>query len=324
MAVSIAVVIWLFGAVSNLTDSLLLLVPKEWIRNGEGPLHLYSRVFALLVAILLIGLVGRLGRYYFGKKLIQGVDVVLMRVPLLNRIYTGLKQIHEAFTSSKAASFKQVVLVEFPRPGLYSIGFITGAQNAEAQSEDAKAVAGGFRAHSAPDQRFHCPRARSRRGQARDVCSRRHQIHHEPGFGLPGLPFSRTGLNRRGGGHSKGLVSAEMARRIGTLSRLPCLQVLSFIQNFHRTFMSLSKQIGQPILKQSANSVASVSALLLGRLGKAWSNWWHCAFSKVSHREDDRSGSGNLSRAGHRTGSGQRGPHFGIGRKMSGSANPGV
>jgi uncharacterized membrane protein len=88
--------------------------------------------------MLLIVLVGRLGRYYFGKKLIQGVDVVLMRVPLLNKLYTALKQIHEAFTSSKAASFKQVVLVEFPRPGLYSIGFITGAENVEVQSKTQK------------------------------------------------------------------------------------------------------------------------------------------------------------------------------------------
>jgi uncharacterized membrane protein len=144
VAVFIAVVIWLFGTVSHFTDALLLLVPKEWTRNGEGPLHLYWSIFALLVAILLIGLVGRLGRYYFGKKLIQGVDVVLTRVPLLNTIYTALKQIHGAFTSSKAASFKQVVLVEFPRSGPYSIGFITGAQNAEVQAKTQKRLLGVF------------------------------------------------------------------------------------------------------------------------------------------------------------------------------------
>jgi uncharacterized membrane protein len=144
MAVSIAVVIWLFGAVSNLTDTLLLLVPREWIRSGEGPLHLYSRILALLAALLLIGVAGRLGRYYFGKKLFQGMDGMLMRVPLLNRIYTGLKQIHEAFTSSKASSFKQVVLVEFPRPGLHSIGFITGAQNAEAREKTQKRLLSVF------------------------------------------------------------------------------------------------------------------------------------------------------------------------------------
>jgi uncharacterized membrane protein len=134
-AVSIAVAIWLFGTVSHFTDALLLLAPSEWIRSEGGHLHLYSRVFALLVAMLMIVVVGRLGRYYFGKKLIQALDLVLMRVPLLNRMYTALKQIHEAFTSSKATSFKQVVLVEFPRPGLYSIGFITGLQNAEVHAK---------------------------------------------------------------------------------------------------------------------------------------------------------------------------------------------
>lgn len=144
VAVSVAVVIWLFGTVSNITDSLLVFVPRDWIRNGEGSLHLYSRVLALLVALLLIGLVGRLGRYYLGKKLIQGVDVILMRLPLINRLYTGLKQIHEAFTSSKASSFKQVVLVEFPRPGLYSLGFITSARNAEAQTKTQKHLVGVF------------------------------------------------------------------------------------------------------------------------------------------------------------------------------------
>jgi uncharacterized membrane protein len=144
MAISIAVVIWLFGMVSHFTDSLLLLAPKEWIRNGEGPLHLYSRIFALLVGMALIVLVGRLGRYYFGKKLILGADAVLMRVPLLNKMYLALKQTHEALTSTKATSFKQVVLVEFPRPGLYSIGFITGAQNAEVQAKTQKRLLGVF------------------------------------------------------------------------------------------------------------------------------------------------------------------------------------
>jgi uncharacterized membrane protein len=144
VAVSIGVAIWLFGAVSHFTDALLLLVPKEWTQDGEGSRPLYWSILALVLAGLLVGLVGRLGRYWFGKKLIQGGDAVMMRVPLLNRIYTALKQIHEAFTSSKAACFKQVVLVEFPRPGLYSLGFTTGAQNPEVQAKTRKRLLSVF------------------------------------------------------------------------------------------------------------------------------------------------------------------------------------
>jgi len=119
-------------------------VPESWIRNGGGLLRVVWSAIALLSAMLLIGMVGRLARYYFGRKLIQGVDGVLMRVPLLNRVYTALKQIHEAFTSGKTASFKQVVVVEFPRPGLYSIGFVTGADNAEVQVKTRKRLLGVF------------------------------------------------------------------------------------------------------------------------------------------------------------------------------------
>lgn len=135
-AVSIGVVIWLFGTVAHFTDTLLLFVPKAWThaRNGAGPMHLHWSVMALVLAVLLVGLTGGLARYYLGKKLIQLVDAVLMRVPLLNRIYSALKQINEAFTSNKAATFKQVVLVEFPRPGLYSFGFITSLQNGEVRA----------------------------------------------------------------------------------------------------------------------------------------------------------------------------------------------
>jgi uncharacterized membrane protein len=136
-AVSIGVIIWLFGTVARFTDTLLLLVPQAWTHsgNGEGPVPLYWSVLALVLAILLVVLVGRIARYYFGRKLIHVVDVVLMRVPLLNKIYSALKQINEAFTCNRAASFKQVVLVEFPRPGLYSIGFVTGTQNGEVRAK---------------------------------------------------------------------------------------------------------------------------------------------------------------------------------------------
>ena len=134
--VSIGLVIWVFGTVANFTDTLLLLVPKAWTHagNGEGPPHLYWSVMALVLAILLVGLIGGLARYYFGKKLIRLVDLAMMRVPLLNKIYSVLKRINEAFTSNRAATFKQVVLVEFPRPGLYSLGFITGTQKGEVQT----------------------------------------------------------------------------------------------------------------------------------------------------------------------------------------------
>jgi uncharacterized membrane protein len=144
--ISIAVVVWLFGTVANITDTLLIFVPKEWTHRdqGAGPMHWYWSLCALLLAVLLIGLVGGLARYYFGKKLIGLVDLALLRVPLLNKIYSAIKQVNAAFSPSNKSSFKQVVLVEFPRPGSYSVGFLTGEDHKEVQQKTREHVLSVF------------------------------------------------------------------------------------------------------------------------------------------------------------------------------------
>ena len=123
VVISIAIFVWLFGTIANITDSLLILFPREWTHknNGDGPMHWYWSLIALVLAVLLISLIGSLARYYLGKKLIELVDLVLLRVPLLNKIYGTIKQVNEAFGSGSKTSFKTVVLVEFPREGMYEV-----------------------------------------------------------------------------------------------------------------------------------------------------------------------------------------------------------
>jgi uncharacterized membrane protein len=60
-------------------------------------------------------------------------------VPLLNKIYSTVKQVKEAFAGQKS-SFQQAVLVEFPRDGVYSLGFITSDQQAEIQARTPERV----------------------------------------------------------------------------------------------------------------------------------------------------------------------------------------
>src|SRR5258708_574352 len=128
---------WLFGTVATITDTLLIFLPRRWTHHeqGNGSLYWYWSFTALLLAVLLIGLVGLLARNYFGKRIIQWVDSALLRVPLLNKIYGATKQVNDAFSSSNKTSFRTVVLVEFPRPGVYSIGFITSEPHAEVQAK---------------------------------------------------------------------------------------------------------------------------------------------------------------------------------------------
>jgi uncharacterized membrane protein len=133
--ISLAIVKWLFGTVANITDPLLFFLPARWTHQPQGQLYWWWSLFALLLATVLISLIGRMARNYIGKKLITTVDLALLRVPILNRIYGAIKQVNEALTSSNKTSFKQVVLIEFPSQGIYTVGFLTGTQPAEVQSK---------------------------------------------------------------------------------------------------------------------------------------------------------------------------------------------
>ena len=144
--ISIAVLVWLFGTISNITDTLLIFIPKSITHrsNGEGPMYWYWSLVAFMLAVVLISAAGRLARNYFGIKMIEWVERVLMHVPFLNKIYSAIKQVNDALASGNKNSFKTVVLVQFPREGMYSVGFITSEQNDEIQAKTKEKVVGVF------------------------------------------------------------------------------------------------------------------------------------------------------------------------------------
>jgi len=146
---TLAAVKWLFGTISSFTDTLLfflpyVLDPKVVYENGQsGPMFWHWSLLALLLAVVLISIVGVLARYYIGKRLIEWLDLAMMNIPLLNKFYGAIKQVNEAFSGNKN-SFKTVALVEFPREGMYSIGFITNEQRGEVQQKTREKVIAVF------------------------------------------------------------------------------------------------------------------------------------------------------------------------------------
>ena len=138
--ISVGALVWLFGSLTNVTDRLLFFLPyflkPQWIYvNGEsGAMFWYWSLLALLLAIGFISAVGVAARNYFGKKMIEWVDRALLHVPFLNRIYGATKQVNEALTSGNKESFKTVVVIEYPHPGTYSLGFLTSEEQGEAQA----------------------------------------------------------------------------------------------------------------------------------------------------------------------------------------------
>ena len=147
---TLAAVKWLVGTISSITDLLLFFLPRglthESLVNandGKGPMYWYWSLVALLMAVVLISAAGVLARYYIGKKIIDWTDRILMLVPLLNKIYAAIKQVNESFAGNRN-SFKTVVLVEFPREGIHSIGFLTSEQRDEVQQKTREKVVSVF------------------------------------------------------------------------------------------------------------------------------------------------------------------------------------
>ncbi|MCP5524473.1 MAG: DUF502 domain-containing protein [Verrucomicrobiales bacterium] len=146
VVLSLAIVKWLFGTVSGVTDVLLYVLPPELTRSAEGSGEVlwYWSLMALLLTVALLAAIGRLARNFVGRKIVELVDWLMVRVPLLNKVYVTIKQVNEAFASSKRAAFKKVVLIQYPHPGSYSIAFLTSEDHPEVSAKLGRKMLGVF------------------------------------------------------------------------------------------------------------------------------------------------------------------------------------
>ncbi len=95
----------------------------------------------LILIVLLIFVIGVLTKSFLGGKLVQLGEMIVDRIPVVRSLYTGAKQVVTTIAEADTKAFRKVVLVEFPRKGIYSVGFITGTTEGEVQElTDAKLV----------------------------------------------------------------------------------------------------------------------------------------------------------------------------------------
>lgn len=91
--------------------------------------------FGLVVALILITLIGFMTANFIGRTVVSYGEYMLGRMPLVRNIYSVLKQILETVLSERTNTFKQVGLIEYPRPGLWAIVFIATDAEGEIQEE---------------------------------------------------------------------------------------------------------------------------------------------------------------------------------------------
>jgi uncharacterized membrane protein len=78
-----------------------------------------------VIIVFLVYLAGLLGAVVIGKQLIRLGQSILLKVPIINTVYSSAKQLIESFSGSSSTGFKRVVMLEYPRTGCWTIGFLT-------------------------------------------------------------------------------------------------------------------------------------------------------------------------------------------------------
>jgi uncharacterized membrane protein len=88
--------------------------------------NILASILSILLLLLLVYLAGVITHYVIGKKLIAVSEMLLLKLPVVRTIYGATKQVMNALSLPDKAAFRSVVVVEFPRPGLKAMGFLTG------------------------------------------------------------------------------------------------------------------------------------------------------------------------------------------------------
>jgi uncharacterized membrane protein len=122
--VPLAITIWLLEWAISSLDKTLLLLPKAWHPDAVLPVHIPGFGVILTLAVLL--LVGAVVSNFLGKRVIGWWDSLLGRIPVVRSIYSSVKQVSDTLFSENGNAFRQAVLVEWPRQGAWTIGFVTG------------------------------------------------------------------------------------------------------------------------------------------------------------------------------------------------------
>lgn len=137
VVIPLATTIWLTFTISNWVINFLTRIPKQL--NPYDNLHpvlvnLINILVGLTVPLMFILLIGLMARNIAGKWLLDLGEQLLQAIPLAGSVYKTLKQLLETILKDSDEKFRGVVMVEYPRKGVWSLGFVTGTISNDIQS----------------------------------------------------------------------------------------------------------------------------------------------------------------------------------------------
>ena len=123
--VPLGITIYVITFLVTTLDQTLLLVPPALRPEALVGFHIPGLGVVLSFVILLV--TGMIAANFFGLRLIQLWESLLGRIPVVKSIYSSVKQVSDTVLSDQGTAFRKALLVEFPRPGCWTIAFLTGA-----------------------------------------------------------------------------------------------------------------------------------------------------------------------------------------------------
>lgn len=134
--------ILVFKVLLDLMDQLLFLIPYAY--RPETLLGFRIPGLGAILAFIVLLTTGILAANLFGRRLVLWFESLLNRIPFVRTIYSGVKNFTEVVFSDNGSSFKKVLLIEYPRQGLYSIAFQTSEDPREIQARTERTVVTAF------------------------------------------------------------------------------------------------------------------------------------------------------------------------------------
>ncbi|MBL9034916.1 MAG: DUF502 domain-containing protein [Rhodospirillaceae bacterium] len=120
---------WLF--ISFVDEQVFSLLPPEY--NPEAYMPFFIPGLGLLLVLVGLTLIGALTAGFLGRVTRQMFDAILNRLPVIRSLYSAINQIMETVLANKSTAFRECVLIEYPRRGIWTLGFITGTTKGEVQ-----------------------------------------------------------------------------------------------------------------------------------------------------------------------------------------------
>jgi uncharacterized membrane protein len=143
VVIPLATTIWLTITIATWVINFLTQVPKQLNPfDGLNPIlvNVLNLLVGLAVPLLSILIIGLMARNIAGRWLLDLGERLLQAIPLAGQVYKTLKQLLETLLKDSNGKFRRVVLVEYPRVGIWAIAFVTGAMSNEIQNQMSRPV----------------------------------------------------------------------------------------------------------------------------------------------------------------------------------------